>query len=181
VGSAHPYTPEKLVVGVLLADTALLSEVRAAIEAELGPVDFLSPLLPFPYTSYYEAEMGGGLRRCFLSASELVDPARLASIKVLTNGLEARFTVDGRRRVNLDPGTLSLSRLVLASTKDSSHRVPVGLGIYAEVTLVYEHGGFRPVEWTYPDYASDAYRAILREIRERYLAELRSLPHQRRP
>lgn len=118
--------------------------------------------------------MGPLLSRAFLTVKSLVDPALLASYKIATNGIEELFSVAGRRRVNLDPGLLSQSRFVLASTKDSSHRVPVGHGIFAEITLVYEHGRFRPVEWTYPDYASEPYRQALGGIRARYAAQLRS-------
>ena len=174
MGTARSYTPEKLVIAALLSEEALLVPVRAAVEERLGPIDYVSPLLPFDFTHYYEAEMGPRLSRAFLSVEPLVDPALLASFKDTTNGIEELFAVAGRRRVNLDPGMLSQSRFVLASTKDSSHRVPVGHGIFAEITLVYEHGRFRPVEWTYPDYASEPYRDILGGIRARYAAELRS-------
>jgi hypothetical protein len=144
------------------------------VESRLGRVDFVSLLLPFDFTRYYDAEMGKGLTRAFLSLAELVDPATLASVKTATNEIESGFSVGRRRRANLDPGLLSASRFILASTKDSSHRVPLGDGMYAEITLVYEHGAFRPVEWTYPDYASPEYREILRAMRERYILELRS-------
>jgi hypothetical protein len=140
----------------------------------MGPTDYLSPLLPFDFTHYYEAEMGPRLHRAFLSLASLADPALLASFKVATNKIEGLFAAAGMRRVNLDPGMLSQSRFVLASTKDSSHRVPIGQGIFAEITLVYEHGRFRPVEWTYPDYASEPYRDVLGCIRSRYAAQLRS-------
>ena len=175
VGTARPSAPEKLVIAVLLADSALAGSVRGRVGSELGDVDWASELLDFGFTRYYEDEMGSRLFRLFLSLKELVDPAELARLKLATNALERDFTVGGRRRVNLDPGLLSSSRFILASTKDSSHRVPLGGGIYAEVTLMFERGAWRPVEWTYPDYASDAYREILREVRARYLAELRTL------
>lgn len=160
-------------MAALLAGPEHYDPVRAAIEAELGAVDFASSPIPFTFTRYYEAEMGERLLRAFFTVADLVDPATLADIKVATHGIERRFAPDGRRRANLDPGLVSGSRFVLASTKDSSHRVPLGRGIYAEVTLVYEHGRFRPVEWTYPDYASSGYREILQHIRARYLEELR--------
>jgi hypothetical protein len=57
---------------------------------------------------------------------------------------------------------------VLATTKESSHRVPLASGIWAEVTLLFEKGSFRPVEWTYPDYRSPGCIAILNSIRALY-------------
>jgi hypothetical protein len=174
VGTARPHVPEKLVIALLVAEPGLVEPVRSAVEAGIGEVDYVSPPLEFDFTHYYEAEMGAGLKRLFLSIAELVDPSRLAELKATTDAMEARFAVGGRRRVNLDPGMLSQSRFILASTKDSSHRVPLDHGYFAEVTLVYEHGQFRPVEWTYPDFASTPYRMILQEIRTRYVASLRA-------
>ncbi len=64
--------------------------------------------------------------------------------------IEDAFREGGDRTLNLDPGLLSLSRFALATTKDGSHRIPLRDGIYAEVTLVYERGGFHPLPWTVP-------------------------------
>jgi hypothetical protein len=74
--------------------------------------------------------------------------------------------------VNIDPGLLSLSRFILASSKDGSHRVPLCEGVFAEITLVYERGGYRALPWTYPDYRSSEYLDILAEIRKLYKAQL---------
>jgi hypothetical protein len=57
-----------------------------------------------------------------------------------------------RRRINLDPGYLEPSKLVLFSTKNFSHRIYCGDGIFGEVTLIYERGKFKILPWTYPDY-----------------------------
>jgi hypothetical protein len=44
------------------------------------------------------------------------------------------------RPVNLDPGFIEPSKLILASTKNFSHRIYIGNKMYAEVTLMYEKG-----------------------------------------
>ncbi len=116
--------------------------------------------------------MGTPILRFFLAFRELVDPSRLAAVKGESNTLEERWRRDGRRAVNLDPGLLALSRFVLATTKENAHRIPLSGGIYAEVTLLYARGGFRPLEWTYPDYRSPEYLAILNDIRTRYKEQL---------
>ncbi|MBI5756814.1 MAG: DUF4416 family protein [Nitrospirae bacterium] len=69
------------------------------------------------------------------------------------------------RPVNIDPGYITLAKVVLASTKDYSHRVYIGKGIYAEVTLSYENKTFRPFSYTYPDYRSDEYIALFNMAR----------------
>ena len=86
--------------------------------------------------------------------------------------MERRFSESGRRKVNIDPGLLNLSRFVLATSKDGSHRIPLADGVFAEVTLMYEKGGYRPLEWTYPDYRSGEYLRILGDIRKLYRAAI---------
>ncbi len=173
VGIAKTPPDVKLIVSLLGADVALLDQAQAALEEVFGPADWQSELLPFDHTNYYTAEHGPGLMRRLVAFQRLIDPGRLSAIKHQTNALEGRWTREGRRRVNLDPGYLSLSKLVLATTKDHGHRVYLGGGIYAEVTLRYQDGSFQTWPWTYPDYGSPRYCALLGELRERYKAQLR--------
>jgi len=112
--------------------------------------------------------MGKNLSRKFISFKHLIDPERLVSIKLFTNKLEEKFLWPGssRRKINIDPGYLTLSKLILATTKDFSHRIYLGSGIYAEVTLRYlKNKGFQPWEWTYPDYRSKEYLEIFNQLR----------------
>jgi len=173
VGKVRLPEPVKLVVPMLAADEALFALAEEALCERYGPVDYRSPTLPFTHTDYYAREFGAGLMRRFIAFERLIDPGQLPEIKRWTNDLEARWSVEGRRRINLDPGYISLAKLVLATTKDHGHRIYVGQGIYAEVTLSFRGKDFQPWPWTYPDYASEAYRAILRAIRDVYMRQLR--------
>lgn len=165
MGTAADFTPEKLVIGVLASRLGGDGELVTALEGRWGSADLVSEAVAFDFSDYYNREMGTPIRRFFVSFAGLVDPACLARIKLETNAIEDGFREQGRRKVNLDPGLLSLSRFVLATTKESSHRVPLASGIWAEVTLLFEKGSFRPVEWTYPDYRSAGYLAILNSMR----------------
>ena len=49
--------------------------------------------------------------------------------------------------------------------KDFAHRMYLGRGVYAEVTLFYRHGEWLKTEWTFPDYASGRYDAFLTAAR----------------
>ncbi len=62
---------------------------------------------------------------------------------------------------------------MLATGKNYLHRIYLGRGVYADLTLIYEKGGFQPLPWTYPDYASPEVRAVLALMRERLLDQLR--------
>jgi hypothetical protein len=174
----QPKTPQpvKLIVSAFAPGDVLLAEARAALCAEWGAIDLESDLLPFAHTAYYKAEFGPGLVRRIWAFEQLIDPGDLAAIKLRTNELEERWCVGGRRKVNLDAGYVSLSKLVLATTKNHGHRIYLGNGIYAEVTLQYRDKAFRPWPWTYPDYATPQYGALFAAIRERYIAQLRAHP-----
>ncbi len=173
MGKIKEPPPVKLTTSIFSADETLIAVIRGALGNCFGAIDYQSEFLPFEHTSYYAREFGEGLLRQFVAFANLIAPQRLAEVKLTTNELEAAWTVAGRRRVNLDPGYISLGKLVLATTKDYSHRVYLRQGIYAEVTLRYRHGAFEPWEWTYPDYASPPYLRICEDIRRIYLAQLR--------
>jgi hypothetical protein len=167
----------KLLCGLILSESISFEEVRATLSAPFGRIDLELEPFPFDFTRYYCAEMGESLRRAILSFANLIDPGDLAEIKILTNRMETQFgeVVSGqlKRRVNIDPGYLETSKLVLASTKNFSHRVYLREGIFGEVTLVFKSGEFADLEWTYPDYRSARVKDFLLEVRERYLSSLR--------
>jgi len=174
MGTIKEPLPVKLVCSIFTGDETLLAVARGALANRFGSIDYQSELLPFNHTSYYEREFGKGLVRQIVAFSNLVPPQQLAEIKCSTNALEMTWAIEGRRRVNLDPGYVSLSKMVLATTKDYSHRIYLGQGIYAEVTLYYKDKAFHPWEWTYPDYASPRYLEIFQQIRNIYVEQLHS-------
>jgi hypothetical protein len=173
MGIARQFTPEKLVMGILISAPEKREELFSALTESWGPRDYQSAPIPFTFTDYYDEEMGGPIERQFIAFRDLVDPATLADIKIRTNALEERFRDAGGRRVNLDPGLMALPRFTLATTKENAHRIPLTRGIYAEVTLLYGKGGFHALPWTYPDFRSDEYLSILNEIRGLYKNQTR--------
>jgi hypothetical protein len=138
-----------------------------------GSIALASLAFAFTETDYYTATMGTGLKKQFLAFEQLVDPANLAAVKRQTNAWEAEYAALGRhsepRPLNLDPGYITPAKLVLASTKDHSHRIYLGDGIFAEVTLSYRAGRWQPLEWTYPDYRRADYQQFFTICRSRIL------------
>ena len=177
---AHPASPRPvhLFCGVLVRDMEIFVKARALLERRYGAVDFVSPAVPFTFTDYYEREMGKDLLRVLLSFETLVDPGRLVEIKLETNRIEAELTAmrEGRlcRTINLDPGYLDSSKVVLATAKTLAHRVYLGQGIYAEVTLTFGHDHCRFFDWTYADYRSPEVSGVLLDMRRRYLSALKT-------
>ncbi len=172
-------TPAKLVVGVIYRQQEVFEAALERLAACLGEVDVLSARLAFDQTDYYAPEMGPGLWRRLAAFRELIDPGSLGPIKRRTAMIEAEFTAQGKRQVNLDPGYVTLERLVLATGKNFVHRIYLGQGVYADLTLIFERGRFRPLPWTYPDYAGEELRSLLEMIRRNLiyqLAEIKRLP-----
>jgi len=174
MSTPHPPRPAKLVIGILLKDRDLLTPLAQEFEDAFGFLDSASAWLPFEYTSYYTEEMGGPLFRRILTFGSLIAQDRLPEIKLATNAIEQARTVGGRRRVNIDPGYLLLERFVLATGKNYSHRIYLGQGIYADLTLIYRQGAFRALPWTYPDYADEPLQRFLLAVRSRYAQDVQS-------
>lgn len=159
----------KLIVGIITCCAGTAEEAGGLLEKKFGRIDARSAVIPFDFTNYYEKEMGGELRRQWWSFEKHVDPESLPAVKTATNKIEEKLGVNNRRRINIDPGYIAGSRLVLASTKDFSHRVYLSKGIYAEITLIYEKGAFKHLPWTYPDYKTEKATEFFFEARSLYL------------
>ena len=143
------------------------------MEERFGHVDWVSEILAFDRTRYYEKEMGWPLHRRFISFMRLIMPESIREIKLHTNEVEKAHLDKGNRTLNIDPGYLTLERLVLATGKNYIHRVPLGKGIYADLTLIFYDGTFKPLSWTYPDYAEEKVIGLFNLLRSRYLKDLR--------
>jgi hypothetical protein len=166
-----------LIVAALSGQDAARRWACEHLQARYGPVVLQSPVFDFVETQYYEAEMGADLRKQFFAFERLIDPALLVDIKLDTNRLECEYAAKlgaaVPRPLNLDPGYLNLGKWVLATTKDQAHRLYLGRGIFAEVTLSYSHGEWRPWPWTYPNYRRDDYRVFFADARTAYARLLR--------
>lgn len=170
------YKPVKLVCGIIFPGEEIRNQAEASLSEKFGPVDLASSSFPFTYTDYYQPQMGPVLYRAFVSFARLIQPQELAGIKVWTNHLEDSFRLRFQapaRPVNLDPGYLSASALVMATAKDFAHRIPIGQGIYAHLELLFTRKGVKLLDWTYPDFKQPGYQKFFLRVREIYLNQLR--------
>ena len=169
----QPPKPAKLIAGFFLKDKALAADITQDLQERLGPVDMISAWLNFDFTTYYEKEMGVLLGRRLVVFKSLIEQTQLAAIKRMTNALEHKYQRQGRRRVNIDPGYLLAERFVLATGKNFTHRIYIGQGIYADLTLIYQKGAFHTLPWTYPDYADRRLIDFLTLVRNKYMLDLK--------
>ena len=168
---------EVLIAGVMAQNRELITRAEERLAARYGPIKDQSEVYQFIFTPYYEEEMGTWLVKKFISFSELIDIGRLTEIKLATNQQEEETgQKDGngiRRTINIDPGYVGLSKLVLATTKDYDHRLYLGQGIFAEVTLRWSRKdkSFVPQEWTYRDYKTDLVIGFFNQVRQKFKEE----------
>lgn len=165
--------PCSLVIGILASSDIEISEVVDVVSKAFSPPVTASPIFSFDMTKYYDAEMGDGIRRVYLGFGGFHDPGDLADVKLKTNSLESGWEKNGSRRVNLDPGFLSLTNLVLATGKPAAHRIYIGKGIYAEIEYLFEFMTFRCLPWTYLDYKTETSIEFFNKLRGMHKLALR--------
>ncbi len=167
----------KLIIGLLGCDRNALDTAIRAITKKFGKVDRVSDIWPFEQTDYYKDETGDNILRQFVSIEKPICPGRLAKIKHQTNGIEKKLAKKIKtnlpRPVNIDPGIIEPSKLILASTKNYSHRIYIGEKIWAETTLVYNKGLWKAFDYTYPDYRQKCYHDFFSQVRSKLIQQLR--------
>ncbi len=166
MGKVRAAEPVLLFVGTLYSDAGIFDYSKEIIEKNFGEIILTSPSIKWDHSSYYKDELGWPLFRQFIFLKDLIDPGILADIKLKTNEIEDALSSKGKRCINLDPGYLTLSKIVLASTKNYAHRIYLGKGIYAEVTLIYKDNIYTSHLFTYKDYQDKTYIDIFMNIRE---------------
>ena len=170
MGETNLPAPVLLITAVFSRHDSAFDWARAKCETAWGKIALASDRFDFVETDYYRDSMGDNLKKQFWAFDELVDPGTLPEIKLQTNRWEQELadqrTLADERPLNLDPGYLSLAKLVLASTKDHAHRIYLARGIYAEVTITFRHRQWHSHPWTFPDYQRDDYHRFFDECRD---------------
>jgi hypothetical protein len=165
-----------LFTGLIYNPVEPREHIHGILEKEYGKIRLTSPTVPFDETHYYHKEMGDCLQREFVAFDVLIEMQDIVHVKLRTNSIEDHyFSIGNKRCVNIDPGYLTSAKVVLATTKNFQHRVYLGMGIYAEVTLRYRKNSFMPWEWTYPDYRSDVAIAFFNRLRELYRCKIKGI------
>jgi hypothetical protein len=154
----------KFFFAVMVPDREYHHAVEARIAERLGPLDLRSSLFLFSeFSPYYSQEMGLKIWKYFVAVREEIPMDRLREVKIFAEKLEIEWArvenaaetggpAGAKRTVNLDPGYVTGWSVVLSTVKNRAHRVYLGEGIYAELTMLYRKGRYSRLPWTYPDY-----------------------------
>lgn len=166
--------PIKLFCGLIGTEDAL-DQIIPRLCEDFGTIDVESEIMRFDVTDYYQEEMGKDLYRKWVGFCGLRERGFLPMAKHIALLLEEQFKIAGKRRVNIDPGYVDNAQVVLVTTKNYAHRLYIGMGYFAEVTLIFRHGRFEPLEWTYPDYKSQQALGFFTRARKIYHDEVNRL------
>ncbi len=175
MGVIHTHIPVKLFTAISYRKEVAVSFFMQQLQSLFGKIDTESPIFMVDdFTAYYKKEMGSGLTKKIISFERLIPPDELADIKIETNSLEKEYMKESKRGVNIDPGYITQAKMVLATTKDYSHRLYLSKGIFADLHLTWFAKSFHPQPWTYPDYAQDMIIEYFNKLRTIYLKNLSS-------
>jgi hypothetical protein len=152
MGTPHPPEKALLFFALLFSREEVVDSILPILRDRFGDILYESPICAWSHSHYYDRELGTPVFRRFIFCSGLFDASTLPDIKLETNTLEDVYSHNRKRRINIDPGYITSSKVVLASAKDYSHRLYLGKGIYGEVALYFQGNRFNPMPYTYLDY-----------------------------
>ena len=159
--------PEEAVIFIasLFSSQEVFNNAAPRLRDLFGRVYYESTPMPWNFSAYYNGELGAPLYRHFMFFENIVDPVFLVDAKLALCEIEKEFSICGNRRINLDPGYMSLAKVVLASRKNYSHRIYLGRGVFCELELFYQEGRYNPLPYTYFDYRDDHFLALFTKAR----------------
>ncbi|MGB9731730.1 MULTISPECIES: DUF4416 family protein [Calditerrivibrio] len=132
-----------------------LGDPLPILEKYFGEVFLKTSLFAFEHTDYYNKEFGSNLYKCFVAHRKIIQPDRIVEMKLKAVEIEDMYKKDGKRRLNLDPGYVAIEKVVAASTKNFTHRIYIGRGIYGDLQLSRRGDRYEPHPWTFFDYKLD--------------------------
>jgi hypothetical protein len=157
----------KLFIGIIFSSAEVLAAVEKILFKKFGEIDYRTKNIPFKHTKYY-SDMVSAQFKVLLSFRKLIRREDIVEIKLYTNKLEKQFSENKIRKVNIDPGYLTLSNVYLATCKEFFHRAYLRKGVYLENEYRYVAKHYQPWDWTYPDYQKSDYLFFFHEVRRMY-------------
>ena len=164
----------KLIIAVMYSDLKVYSDCKEELIDLFGEIEKEGEEYDFDkFTKFYEKEMGKGLIKRFIvfkdpiiknsikekqkikdfPISKLKNFENLKKIKIKTAEIEKKYSKEGKRTINLDPGYLSSSELALASfKKGTNYKEDIGGGVYLHKVLEFKDGKIIEFWHTFPDY-----------------------------
>lgn len=168
-------TPSLLFSGFIFKEENVFEDLKSQLQENWGKVLDESSLFPFDITEYYFKEMGMPLSRKFILFDNFLEnPSKIVEIKLQSLKFEEKFSFEGKRKINIDPGYLNQYQVVISTFKKFSHRIYLGEGVYAHLEYIIKKKSPSPLPWTYPDFLKENYINLFKKWYDIYLDKLRN-------
>jgi hypothetical protein len=161
----------RLLFGIMFSSREAYEEALNDLIEKFGEIEISGFEYNFgKFTPYYEKEMGKNIVKKIIIFKKKIRRGDLASVKMLTAEIEKKYAVNGKRRVNIDPGYLSDSELTLASfKKGTNYKEQASEKVWLHKVLEFKDGKVITFWHTFPDYKSREVREIIGHYRRKCL------------
>ena len=152
-------------MAVMNSNEEQFTEVVSILTNEFGKLILKSKPYDFNFTDYYEREFGKNLRKVILIFEKTVEKHDLILIRIKTGEIENQLVEKNKRTVNIDPGYISETELVLATKKAKPWKEFLGNEVYVHKILEFKQDQLITFNHTFKDYKQDKNQAFLKEAR----------------
>jgi|TARA_B100002003_G_C13797094_1_gene393691 hypothetical protein len=138
------------------------NKAKEELVEKYGPLKAESEDYDFNFTEYYTPEMGSGLKKKFLIFEKKVSKKDLIEVKFFITEIEEKFSSNGRT-VNIDPGYLSSTELVLATWKGKDFKEQISDKVWVHKVLGFNGSEVEEYFHTFADYKVKKNQAFIIE------------------
>jgi hypothetical protein len=146
-----------------------LGKAILILEKEFGKIIAKSEEYEFDFTDYYEKEFGKNLKKIIAVFGKEIEKNDLIWIREKTGEIENNLAINGKRAVNIDPGYISETELVLATKKGRWFKEELGNGVFAHKVLEFKGDEVVTFKHTFADYKIEKNLEFFRKIIKRLL------------
>jgi len=147
---------EKLFFAIMFSNRESYNNSIKGLIKKFGKIEKESSEYNFDkYTDYYEKEMRKGLKKKIIIFNKNINEEDLVQIKKFITKMEEKYSIKRKRKVNIDPGYVSETNVVLASFKKKDFKKDLGQGVYAHEIFKLENGEFKSFWHTFEDYKKE--------------------------
>ena len=152
----------KLFFGIMFSDRNFYKKAIEDLIKKFGEIEKESFEYDFDkFTSYYEKEMGKNLIKKIIIFKKEIKEKDLINIKKFISGIERKYSIDNKRKINIDPGCIPKNKVILASFKKKDFKKDLGEGVYAHEVLRFENGKVKEFWHTFGDYRKEKIKEFL--------------------
>lgn len=155
---------KNLLLGIMYPNDDSLSRLISILEKEFGIIKVKSESYDFNFTNYYEKEFGKNLKKIIIIFKKTIEKKDLIEIREKTGKIEKTLSIDGKRTVNIDPGYISESELVLATKKFRSFKEKLNDEVFLHKVLEFKDNDVITFFHTFADYKLDKNKDFFKKV-----------------